>query len=405
MQRRRFLHTAAALGLTAPLLRGWAAAPELPRFLLVFLRGGYDAASLLLPQDAGSRAFYAESRPRLAIAPPGSEEGARALDSDWALAPSVADTLLPLWQARQLGFVPFAGSEDNNRSHFETQDRFELGLPAGQSVGSEGRSGFLARLAIELGLATREQAGRELMSFTEQLPLVMQGAGPVGNVSLRNVGRPALDEKQMAQLQRLYAGHPLESAVQEGLATRGEVMREMAAEPMDPGRRAVAASAFATEARRIGRLMRERVALGFVDVAGWDTHANQGAATGVLATRLAELSTGLSALAAEMGPAWQRCTVLVASEFGRTWRENGTRGTDHGHGSVCWLLGGALRGGRIAGEQRRLSPQTLHQNRDWPVLNDYRPLLAGLWARQYGLSAERLARVFPQARPADLGWL
>lgn len=403
MQRRLFLHAAAALTLGVPTLRGWAGPPELPRFLLVFLRGGYDAASLLVQQDAAARSFYAESRPRLAIAPPGSEDGARPLDADWALAPSVADALLPLWQARQLAFVPFAGSDDNTRSHFETQDRFELALPQGRSVSADGRSGFLARLAIELGLATSEQAGRALLSFTEQLPLVLQGAGQVGNVSLKQATRPALDERQMAQLSRLYAGHPLEAAVQEGLATRGEVMREMASEPMDPGRRAPGASAFATEARRIGRLMRERVALGFVDVSGWDTHANQGAGAGLLAGRLAELAQGLAALATEMGPAWQRCTLLVASEFGRTWRENGTRGTDHGHGTAYWLMGGAVRGGRLAGEQVRLGPQTLHQGRDWPVLTDYRALLGGLWARQYGLGPERLARIFPQATPREMG--
>jgi uncharacterized protein (DUF1501 family) len=104
-----------------------------------------------------------------------------------------------------------------------------------------------------------------------------------------------------------------------------------------------------------------------------------------------------------MGPDWQRTTVVVLSEFGRTFRENGNRGTDHGHGSVYWVLGGAVRGGRIAGEQQAVTAANLLQNRDWPVLNDYRALLGGVFARTYGLKPAQLARVFPQVAPRDMG--
>ena len=125
--------------------------------------------------------------------------------------------------------------------------------------------------------------------------------------------------------------------------------------------------------------MRENFNLGFVDVGGWDTHVNQGAGTGYLADRLGELGRGLSGFVEEIGPGWSDTVVVVLSEFGRTFRENGSRGTDHGHGSVYWILGGGVRGGRIAGPQVRADEAHLFQNRDYPVLTDYRGLLGGLF--------------------------
>ncbi|MFO0235947.1 MAG: DUF1501 domain-containing protein, partial [Burkholderiales bacterium] len=152
--------------------------------------------------------------------------------------------------------------------------------------------------------------------------------------------------------------------------------------------------------RRIGRLMRERYALGMVDVGGWDTHVAQAAP---LAARFGELGRGFVALADALGPAWARTLVVAISEFGRTFRENGNRGTDHGHGTAFVVLGGAVRGGRVAGEQVRVARETLHQDRDLPVLNEYRAVLGGLFARLHGLDAARLATVFPDVAPVDLG--
>ena len=136
---------------------------------------------------------------------------------------------------------------------------------------------------------------------------------------------------------------------------------------------------------------------------GWDTHVGQGGASGVLATRFNALGRGLAALATEMGPAWNDTTVVVMSEFGRTFRENGNRGTDHGHGSVYWVLGGGIRGGRVAGEQVKVDATTLFQDRDYPVLNEYRAVLGGLAARMYGLSNEQVQRVFAGTSPRDVG--
>jgi uncharacterized protein (DUF1501 family) len=186
---------------------------------------------------------------------------------------------------------------------------------------------------------------------------------------------------------------------------RENVMRDLGGEMEAAGRNAINARGFELQARRIARLMSSEYNLGFVDVGGWDTHVGEGGANGQLATRLEELGRGLSALAAGMGSAWRDTVVVVLSEFGRTFRENGNRGTDHGHGSVYWVLGGALKGQRVVGEQVRVSQGTLFQDRDYPVLNEYRELLAGLFARAYGLDAAQLARVFPSVSPKDVALL
>lgn len=397
MKRRHLLH----LGLGAATLPAhlWAASPQTPRLLFVFLRGAYDAANLLVPT---SSAFYYEARPNIAIA----RGAALPLDADWSLAPAVADSLHPLWQRRQLAFLPFAGSHDLSRSHFETQDHIELGQ-AEQGTARDFRSGFMNRLATVLGAGTAERSRLQAMAFTDQLPLILRGDQAVANQALRDIGKPGVNAAQAEVIARMYAGTRLQDAVRGGFEVREEVARTMsgeaAAEMEAASRGAIPPKGFALEARRVARLMRERVALGFIDVGGWDTHVGQGGATGTLATRLGELGRGLALFADEMGPQWANTVVVVASEFGRTFRENGNRGTDHGHGSAWWVLGGAVNGGRIAGEQVAVNAATLHQNRDWPVLNEYRAVLGGLFSRMYGLSAAQLAQVFPGASALDLG--
>jgi uncharacterized protein (DUF1501 family) len=149
--------------------------------------------------------------------------------------------------------------------------------------------------------------------------------------------------------------------------------------------------------------MKDKFNIAFIDVGGWDTHVNQGNGQGQLANLLLSLGQGLAGFAEQMGPAWSRTVVVVISEFGRTFRENGTRGTDHGHGSVYWVLGGALQGGRLVGDQVAVTPQGLNQNRDWPVTTEYRAMLGGLFKRMYSMESARLTQVFPDAVPRDLG--
>ena len=342
-----------------------------------------------------SSSFYYESRPDIAIAKPSADlASALPLSADWGLHPALRDTVYPLFQSGEATFVPFAGTHDLTRSHFETQDSIELGQPL------DGRrnfsSGFMNRLASVV-------RGGNAMAFTDQIPSAFQGTVAVPNAGLKSIGKPSVDARQSDIIASMYQNTPLANSVQEGFAVRSEVMRELSAEMDGASRNAVSAKGFELEARRIAKLMRDSYNLGFVDVGGWDTHVGQGGAPGYLANRLDELGHGLAAFAQEMGAAWKQTTVVVVSEFGRTFRQNGNRGTDHGHGSVYWVLGGGVHGGQVRGEQQAVTRATLFQDRDFPVLNEYRSLLGGLFQRQFSLTPAQLEVVFPGAVPKDLG--
>ena len=395
LDRRNVLAGLAALAPMTVAGRLWAAPVTDARLLIVFLRGAYDAANVVIPVHS---AFYYASRPTLAIAKPDPAVATAALplDGTWGLHPALRDTIYPLYRKGQAAFVPFAGTDDLTRSHFETQDTIELG----QNISGTRnyRSGFMARLAQAL-------TGPKPIAFTDQLPLTFQGDGAIPNVAINAVGKPVIDARQATLINAMYAGRPLAPAVKEGFQVRDDVYHAITERMVQASRGAASPKGFELSARRIGELMREQFNLGFVDVGGWDTHVNQGAATGYLADRVAELGRGLAGFADEIGPQWHQTVVVVISEFGRTFRENGDRGTDHGHGSVYWVLGGGVRGGRLAGEQVPVDQAHLFQNRDYPVLTDYRVLFGGLFQRMYGLDQARLQQVFPAMQPKDLGLL
>ncbi|MBI3727230.1 MAG: DUF1501 domain-containing protein [Burkholderiales bacterium] len=385
------LPSSAMLGLSSQVM---AAPATQNRLLLVFLRGGYDASNLLVPTSSN---FYYEARPNIAIARPGSiPDAALALNADWGLHPALRDTIYPMFQQGEAAFIPFAGTDDLTRSHFETQDSIEMGQPLNGS--RDFHSGFLNRLAKVLGNNGKVSA----MSFTDQLPLAMQGQARIANTALRNVSKANVDQRQRDLIMQMYADTSLSQAVKDGFTMRDEVAREMAEEMNSANRNAISTKGFELEAQRIAKLMRDKYALGFIDVGGWDTHVNQGAATGTLAVKFEELGRGLAAYRTEMGDTWRNTTVVVISEFGRTFRENGKHGTDHGHGTVYWVLGGGIKGGQIAGEQISLEAGKLFQNRDYPVLNEYRAVLGGLFSRLYGLNAGQIEQVFAGVKARDL---
>lgn len=397
MNRRQFLLAAASAAVTMPALsfsgKLFATPASTPRFLLVFLRGGYDCNNLLVPHGSD---FYYAARPTLAIARPDSSnpDSAIALDAHWGLNPVLRDSLYPLWQRKQLAFVPFAGTDDLSRSHFETQDNIE----SGQSTGHRGnfRSGFLGRLSGDL---------RDVppIAFTKALPLSFQGAGKdIPNISLKGDPKSRFDARQSSILADMYKGTPLAAATADGLALPASISEDLRNEMLHASRGAPSAKGFAEETRRMATLMRDRYRLGFIDVGGWDTHVNQGSVSGGLANNLRNLGAGLAAYADALGDEWNNTVVVVLSEFGRTFRENGDRGTDHGHGTVHWVLGGKVNGGRIAGEQVAVTQPNLLQDRDYPVLNNYRDVLGGLLGRVWGLRPSQLQNVFPGAKPRDL---
>lgn len=402
MRRRRFLGLAGAGALALGPLRLWAVPAGLSgtRFVLVLLRGGYDAASLLVPFVS---TFYYESRPNIAIARPNSADpdAALALDSYWGLHPALKDSVFSLYRQRQVLFIPYAGSQDQSRSHFHAQDVLELGQGYGARL--DYGSGFLNRLVERLG----PDRGLTGVSFTDNLPLAFKGRLTVANQALKMELRNPFDQRQTNLLEQMYQGTGLARDVHEGLETRRQLSAELQEEMMTSARGAVNAKGFEQEARRMARIMAAHpgYAVGFVDVGGWDTHVHQGAARGALAERLRSLGDGLAGFAQEIGDSWRNTVVVVISEFGRTLRENGNRGTDHGHGSVVWVLGGAIAGGQTAGEQMGISAGTLFQDRDLTVLNEYRSVLGYMFARLYGLSLEDIAYIFPGAAPGRYSFL
>lgn len=404
LNRRALLRSALAAGSMGVSWRLWAApaGAKRPRFVMVFLRGAYDSLSALAPY---ADPYYREVRPNIALTAPGTgaEDAVFALDGRWGLAPALEEDLMPFYSRQELAFVPFFGTDFVSRSHFQAQDWMELGQPTEGRIDTN--SGFLNRLLLQLGGSSTQS--REGISFTQSLPPSFRGPLQVANSPVSRSKLRAVGPGYEALLQAMYQGHPAQEMVSDGLSLRREISRELSEEMQISSRDSLPAGSFALEAQRMGRLMGENpeYAVGFVDVGGWDTHVNQGAGRGQLSTRLQGLASGLSEMATAMGPSWKDTVVVVVSEFGRTFRENGSRGTDHGHGSAMWVLGGSVRGGAVRGRQGPIGPNSLHQNRDLPVLNEYRATLGGIFQRMYGLDEKSIASIFPGSRSQDIGLL
>ena len=404
IDRRSFMGgVGAAAGLMAFSGGVFAAGPSGgAKLLVVMLRGGYDAANFLAP--VGSDDYHA-ARPSIALAKSGAG-AALAIDSDWGLHPACVD-VHGLFGAKQALFVPFSGNPSAPRSHFEAQDLMEAGRSA--SSRSDYSSGWLGR-AMEIMGSQRRGIGA--LSFTGNLAMTMKGRVSVPNISGDMSKKPDAHSDDL--MKKLYKGSDLAGLADQGVETRERISREMSASGMEMESKEMNAASrgapaagkgLAGQFEKIAKIMRQDklASVGFVDVGGWDTHVSQGAATGALAGKLGALSDALGAYAREMGPQWADTGVIVLSEFGRTFRENGNKGTDHGHGTVAWVLGGRVGGGRVAGAQERVSMSSLNENRDLKVLNDYRGVAAETLAKLYGLGAKDLDYILPGAPKLNLG--
>lgn len=372
---------------------GHAAAPG--RFVLVFLRGAYDGLSALVPHGD---ADYFRLRPSIAIpAPDGSPNTTLQLDQQFGLHPALAP-LLPLWQQGVLAAIPCAGSPDATRSHFDAQHHWETGIP-GNSSATPGwlntLSGQTAARAIGVG-----EANPRILNGKQAVQLV-----PKGDAATR---KGALgDARTRDAVMRLYAGDDaLSQTFRAGAASRtqtADMLKEsndMAGHDLDAVMQAANNGAgnvkgLAQEAQHLGTLMRAnpQLRLGFLSAGGWDTHANQGAVSGALATNLAALAQALLVLRREFNRPGD--VVLVVSEFGRTAFENGTRGSDHGHGNALWLLGNRVQGGRWHGQWNGLASANLHEGRDLPVHHDFRAVFAQVLRATQGSTAAQLDALFP----------
>ncbi|MGQ3055500.1 MAG: DUF1501 domain-containing protein [Roseateles sp.] len=395
MLRRQLLHFGAFTvgGLPVSLVRAQGGARK--KLVVVMLRGAVDGLSVVAPY--GERE-YSASRPQIALPPPGAEDGLLKLDSLFGLHPSLSP-LKRHWDGGQLAFVHASGSPDPTRSHFDAQDYLESGTPGRKST----PDGWMNRLLAAL---PGEPAPTRAIALGQTPPRIFAGSASVASLGLgpNAMQRRAIDNPQMqAGLAKLYAGDALLSGtLRDTTQGRADMARSMAAaEPrsMDPSADAGAPSArrFAADARRLGTLIRKdpHTQLAFTAVGGWDTHVNQGAARGQLANRLASLGEGLDALSAGLGDALKDTVIVVVSEFGRTLRQNGNGGTDHGRGNVMWLLGGPVAGGQVQGDWPGLDKPALADGRDLAVANDFRQVLSTLLQRHLGLSETALATVFP----------
>lgn len=392
--RRRVL-AAAAGAAVLPLGRGaWAAAAEggPQRLVVILLRGAVDGLNVVVPY--AEHAYYA-ARPTIAIARPGSADGALPLDNRFGLHPALAG-LMPLWRQGALAFVHAAGSPDPNRSHFEAQRYIESGTPGRDTTAD----GWMNRLLQAL---PGPRGPTDAVSLGPTLPRILRGAAPVANLPLGPGAAAALPTDRpalAAAFDRLYAGSDLLGrAYREGRAARRELLGALAHEQQIADGGAPPPAGFARDAARLAGLLKSdaHIRLAFAALGGWDTHVEQGGAAGRLANRLHALGDGLAVLAQGLGGVWRDTVVVVLSEFGRTLRENGDRGTDHGHGNAIWLAGGAVRGGRVWGDWPGLAPDQLYQRRDLAVTTDFRIVLAAVLGAHLGLGDRQLDSVFPGA--------
>ncbi len=453
---RRQLLLASSIALAGATPRVWAQARPQggkgnARLVVIMLRGAYDGLSAFVPY--ADAAYYA-GRPNIAVAAPdGTDKTALRLDNTFALHPALAP-LMPLWQQGVLGFVPSSGLPVPNRSHFDAQYQMEIG----QSGKTSSAPGWLNKLASS-NSATTSAIGVEA-KFTaaigvgdkitaaigvgdkitaaigvgEANPAILAGDAPVkliarGQAAARS-GVLANDKTRQA-LMDLYAGNDkMGEAFRQGAGSRMQSAQELSTEKMaQDGKRMgprmdvlldkdgtpataqaqnaqmLAASNGASDpsglqldAQHLGTLMRNdcQLTLGFLSAGGWDTHANQGNATGQLANNLGNLGRAIAQLRQDFsGP---DDVVVVMSEFGRTALENGTRGTDHGYGNAMWLVGNRVNGGRWHGQWTGLARGNLNEARDLPAHHDYRAVLAQVMRNTFRMTDTALANVLPNTQ-------
>jgi uncharacterized protein (DUF1501 family) len=373
--------------------QGLNASDRPKRLIVIFLRGAVDGLNVVIPYR---EATYYQARPQIAIPQPGKAGGAIDLDGQFGLHPSLA-ALMPLWQARSLAFVHSAGSLDPTRSHFAAQDFMERGVISGQKL----QDGWMNRLLGELTGQNPIQA----INVGNLTPRILIGPRPVATLALQKgtLRAQAIDKPQVAAaFDRLYRGNDAVSQTyREGRVARQALLTDFDAEMNMANNGAPLPNGFARDAQRLGQIMNQdpRVALAFMALGGWDTHVNQGASQGQLARNLTQLGQGLATLKTTLGSTYADTTILVMSEFGRTVRENGNGGTDHGHGNVIWVLGGPVQGGKVYGDWRGLAGAQLHEGRDLAVTTDFRDVIAAVLERHWQLPDAKLNQILPGYQP------
>jgi len=367
---------------------------NLPILVCLFQRGAVDGLNMIVPH--GERLYYQE-RPRIAI----PAKDVIDLDGHFGLHPSLAP-LKSLWDNNSLGVLHAIGSPDSTRSHFDAQDYMESGTPGRKATGD----GWLNRYCDH----DREHTDTPFraVAFGPQLPRILAGSAPslaiddLQAFGLR-VPQDAARDRLARAFEELYDGAGtglLASSSREGFDAIQMLKRADPTQYRPAGDIQYPPGRLGRTLLQIAQLIKANVGLeiAFADCSGWDTHVNQGSSEGQLSARLRELGLALSAFTRDLGDRMGNVVVLTMSEFGRTIRENGNSGTDHGHATAMLVAGGPVNGGRVLGRWPGLEMQQRFEGRDVPVTTDFRDLFGEILVRHLG--ATDLTPVFPGYAPA-----
>jgi uncharacterized protein (DUF1501 family) len=412
MDRRYFLKTS---GISLASFGFMAAAPEfLHQFaraqatggsgkkkvlVTIFQRGAVDGLNMIVPH---ADAEYYDLRRTIAIPRPGKANGAIDLDGHFGLHPRMS-SLAPFWKSKQLAVIHSAGSPENTRSHFDAQDYMESGTPGVKST----RDGWLNRTLQNV--ASKNDSPFRAVSMTQALPRSLYGRAP--SVAMTNLSDFAIKAGLYTQdfkggFEGIYQQNAPDAVSRTGKETFEAVnfLRQANPAQYQPENGAVYPNTqFGGSMRQIAQLIKAGVGLeiAFTDTGNdirWDTHTNQGGAQGQLANFLRTFSQSIAAFAVDLGSRMEDVVVLTMSEFGRTARENGSRGTDHGHGNAMLVLGNSVKGGKVYGEWKGLKPDQLNEGRDLAVTTDFRAVFAE--AANKHLGVKDVAKIFPNYKAA-----
>ena len=398
MTRRVFLRNGSAalvsLGFTPAFIARAAQVAQARQKILVavFQRGAVDGLNMVVP--FGEKAYYA-NRLSIAIPRPNAQGGALDLDGFFGFHPRMAP-LLPYFKDGNLAIVHASGSNDDTRSHFDAQDYMESGTPGLKST----RDGWMNRYLHAKDHTERASPFRAV-ALTQALPRSLQGTSPalaIGQLGQFGI-RAGQDNDIMASgFEAQYA-----KAADSMLGNTGKeafdavkMMRDANPQGYSPANGAEYPRAgFGDAMRQIAQIIKADLGLevAFAELGQWDHHANEGSSTGQIANRLDEFAGGLAAFARDLGDRMADVVVVTMSEFGRTVKENGNRGTDHGHGNAMLVLGGNVKGGKVYGKWPGLEREQLYQGRDLAITTDFRDVFAECLKGHLG--AKDVSQVFP----------
>ena len=358
------------------------------RLVVIFQRGAADGLNIVVPH--GEKQYYA-MRPSINI----PRKNVIDLDGFFGLHPSLA-AIQPLWQQRHLAIVHAAGSPDATRSHFDAQDFMETGTP-GVKVTEDG---WLNR-SLQ-GLARTQNSPFRAIALGPSLPRILSGAEPavaMNNITDFSVGGKNPKASPAASAFEAMYDHSSDSILHGTAEETFDAVKMLKA--ADPGKYTPAPGAnypkgrFSDSLRQLAQLIKANlgVQVAFADIGGWDHHVNEGAVEGQLSNVLGEFSQSLAAFWTDLGDLGEDTVVVTMSEFGRTARENGNRGTDHGHANVMLILGGPVKGGKVYGRWPGLDQSQLYEGRDLALTTDFRQVIGEAVTRHMG--NKNLPEVFP----------